>query len=552
MDTIAAELESGMQLLGITAIEDRLQDEVPECIAAFIKAGIVVWMLTGDKEETAVQIAGSCNLIHQNTKSHYITKVKHSAEFYDIVKKTYDTLMEADLENEDHSLIIDGPSLNYFDEESPEQRAWMLDIGQACKSVVGCRLSPLQKQMVVNLVKTDAKPSTITLAIGDGANDVPMIRAANVGIGIIGKEGRRAANNSDFAIGQFRFLKRLMFVHGRNNYMRQANSFLYSIHKNLTLTLTLFWYSYFDALSGTSMYESNVYTGFNLMLGLPIIIYGFTNKDVADDFAMKQPLIYASGRTSTLLGVTNYLMWGSNAGMFALMICISSYYTMEQSFQEYGVYEFGTHVFLSLVFALQLKVCFLHHSWNVLHVGSMTLSIFGTFAYILAVNQLQDFQGEADSLYGRNLFWLMACFGIPIFCILIDLIGQAIYMFISPPFNQMVVEKFREEHGLNDAACIDVCGFVGASSSSPPTLMGKASASSTTLPPKKPSSTPIVPPRQGGRRPTTTMANLFNRNSGLPMTNNPIFGMSRDSSASAAVEMSDMSEQSETELSNIA
>ena len=119
----------------------------------------------------------------------------------------------------------------------------------------------MQKQSLVGLVKKDSVPKTTTLAIGDGANDVSMIREADVGVGIIGKEGRQAANNADFAIGQFKFLKRLLLAHGRANYIRQSNVFLYSMHKNMTSALVVYWFSYFDRLSGTSPFESWVYTG---------------------------------------------------------------------------------------------------------------------------------------------------------------------------------------------------------------------------------------------------------------------------------------------------
>ena len=100
----------------------------------------------------------------------------------------------------------------------------------------------MQKQSLVGLVKKDSVPKTTTLAIGDGAHDVSMIREADVGVGIIGKEGRQAANNADFAIGQFKFLRRLLLVHGRWNYIRQSKAFLYCMHKNLVITLSLFWF----------------------------------------------------------------------------------------------------------------------------------------------------------------------------------------------------------------------------------------------------------------------------------------------------------------------
>ena len=128
-----------------------------------------------------------------------------------------------------------------------------------------------QKQVLVLLVKRESKHRSTCLAIGDGANDVSMILEADVGVGIIGKEGKQAANNADFAIGQFKFLRRLLLIHGRWNYIRRSVSFLYCAHKCQVLTVTMFWYNFYSAVSGTSIYESWVHSSFNVVLGLPII-----------------------------------------------------------------------------------------------------------------------------------------------------------------------------------------------------------------------------------------------------------------------------------------
>ena len=142
------------------------------------------------------------------------------------------------------ALILDGPSFSFFDRSDPLQCTQLLEIGRQCRSVIACRLTPMQKRELVNLTKEDnsVSPKPTTLSIGDGANDVSMILEANVGVGIFGKEGRQAANNADFAIGEFKFLRRLLLVHGRWNYVRQSNVFLYSMHKNMVITMTLFWF----------------------------------------------------------------------------------------------------------------------------------------------------------------------------------------------------------------------------------------------------------------------------------------------------------------------
>ena len=136
LDNVAENLEKGMQLLGITAIEDRLQDEVPECIEDFKRAGIVVWMLTGDKEETAVNIGHSCNLLANDTKTFYISKINSAQEYHDKLEEIYNKVFANYVKGVGYSegpsfippvdiaLVMDGPSFLYFDENNESHRKW--------------------------------------------------------------------------------------------------------------------------------------------------------------------------------------------------------------------------------------------------------------------------------------------------------------------------------------------------------------------------------------------------------------------------------------------
>jgi magnesium-transporting ATPase (P-type) len=173
-------------MIGITAIEDKLQDEVPEVIADLAKAKIVLWMLTGDKEETAVNIGKSCNLIQQESVAHtklfFIVKIESPEVYHDRLEEifknieasyTTDTGYVEDGLKKEVVLVMDGPSFRYFDENNVSQRLWLLRIGKRCRSVIACRLTPIQKQQLVALVKNDTVPRAITLAIG-GNNKSPF------------------------------------------------------------------------------------------------------------------------------------------------------------------------------------------------------------------------------------------------------------------------------------------------------------------------------------------------------------------------------------------
>jgi phospholipid-transporting ATPase len=239
LDKAAELLEHDMYLLGATAIEDRLQDGVPETIHTLQDAGIKIWVLTGDRQETAINIGMSCKLISEDM-TLLIVNEENSAMTRDNIQKKLDAIRtqgDGTIAMDTLALVIDGKSLTYALEKDLEKN--FLDLAIMCKAVICCRVSPLQKALVVKLVKRHLK--AILLAIGDGANDVSMIQAAHIGVGISGMEGLQAARSADVAIAQFRYLRKLLLVHGAWSYQRVSKTILYSFYKNITLYMTQFW-----------------------------------------------------------------------------------------------------------------------------------------------------------------------------------------------------------------------------------------------------------------------------------------------------------------------
>ena len=241
LDKAAELIEHDFMLLGATAIEDKLQDGVPDTIHTLQQAGIKVWVLTGDRQETAINIGMSARLISEDMTLLIVNEENSAATRDNLQKKlaAVRSQTDASAELETLALIIDGKSLTYALERDME--TLFLDLAVLCKAVICCRVSPLQKALVVKLVKRHLK--SILLAIGDGANDVSMIQAAHVGIGIAGVEGLQAARSADVAIGQFRFLKKLLLVHGAWSYYRVSKVILYSFYKNIAMFMTEFWVS---------------------------------------------------------------------------------------------------------------------------------------------------------------------------------------------------------------------------------------------------------------------------------------------------------------------
>ncbi|NXB79400.1 AT8A2 ATPase, partial [Donacobius atricapilla] len=223
-------IEKDLLLLGATAIEDRLQAGVPETIATLIKAEIKIWILTGDKQETALNIGYSCRLISQSMSLILVNEDSLDATRASLTQHCT-SLGESLGKENDIALIIDGHTLKYA--LSFEVRQSFLDLALSCKAVICCRVSPLQKSEIVDMVKKHV--NAITLAIGDGANDVGMIQTAHVGVGISGNEGMQATNCSDYAIAQFSYLEKLLLVHGAWSYNRVTKCILYCFYKNVVL-----------------------------------------------------------------------------------------------------------------------------------------------------------------------------------------------------------------------------------------------------------------------------------------------------------------------------
>ncbi|WOL06845.1 phospholipid-transporting ATPase 1 [Canna indica] len=346
----AAIVERNLNLLGATAIEDKLQDGVPEAIESLRQAGIKVWVLTGDKQETAISIGLLCRLLtndmHQiiingtsegdcrrlliDAKAKYrIKSVDNPKGVLKLNKKKSSNHIVGDFDAKKSSvlspeigkqnlrnvgavehesndcrdkilsydgiplaLIIDGNSLVYILEKDLEQE--LFDLATSCRVVICCRVAPLQKAGIVDMIKNRTKD--MTLAIGDGANDVSMIQMADVGVGICGQEGRQAVMASDFAMGQFRFLKRLLLVHGHWNYQRVGYLVLYNFYRNAVFVLMLFWYvlcAAFSTVSAVTDWSSVFYSV--IYTSVPTIIVGILDKDLSYKTLLNFPKLYGAG-----------------------------------------------------------------------------------------------------------------------------------------------------------------------------------------------------------------------------------------------------------------
>ncbi|KAK5896772.1 hypothetical protein CesoFtcFv8_009899 [Champsocephalus esox] len=445
-------IEKNLQLLGATAIEDKLQDKVPETIETLMKADIKIWILTGDKQETAINIGHSCRLLTKNMGMLVVNE--------DTLDRTRETLShhcgvlgDALYKENDFALIIDGTTLKYA--LTFGVRQYFLDLALSCKAVICCRVSPLQKSEVVEMVKKQVK--VITLAIGDGANDVGMIQTAHVGVGISGNEGLQAANSSDYSIAQFKYLKNLLLVHGAWNYNRVAKCILYCFYKNIVLYIIEIWFAFVNGFSGQILFERWCIGLYNVIFtALPPLTLGIFERSCRKENMLKYPELYKTSQNA--MGFNTKVFWAHCLnGLFHSVIL---FWIPLKAFQHDTVFGngrtpdyllLGNMVYTFVVITVCLKAGLETSSWTMFsHIaiwGSIGLWVVFFIIYSSLwplIPLAPDMSGEAEMMFSSGVFWTGLVF-IPITSLVFDVA----YKVIKKVCLKTLVDEVQELEALS-------------------------------------------------------------------------------------------------------
>ncbi|XP_054302045.2 phospholipid-transporting ATPase IB isoform X1 [Pongo pygmaeus] len=425
-------IEKNLLLLGATAIEDRLQAGVPETIATLLKAEIKIWVLTGDKQETAINIGYSCRLVSQNMALILLKEDSLDATRAAITQHCTDLGNLLGKEN-DVALIIDGHTLKYA--LSFEVRRSFLDLALSCKAVICCRVSPLQKSEIVDVVKKRVK--AITLAIGDGANDVGMIQTAHVGVGISGNEGMQATNNSDYAIAQFSYLEKLLLVHGAWSYNRVTKCILYCFYKNVVLYIIELWFAFVNGFSGQILFERWCIGLYNVIFtALPPFTLGIFERSCTQESMLRFPQLYKITQNGE--GFNTKVFWGHciNALVHSLILFWFPMKALEHdtvltSGHATDYLFVGNIVYTYVVVTVCLKAGLETTAWTKFsHLavwGSMLtwLVFFGIYSTIWPTIPIApDMRGQATMVLSSAHFWL-GLFLVPTACLIEDVAWRA-------------------------------------------------------------------------------------------------------------------------------
>jgi len=436
IDEVATSIETNLTLIGATAIEDKLQDQVPETIEKLLEANIHVWMLTGDKQETAINIAKSCRLHRENTDM-FIINSSSPEEAREEIQEQLKDLRKDNLvgKSNDITLVTDGKSLNYT--LLPDMRKDFIELCTSCKAVVCCRVSPIQKAEMVELVKEHT--GAITLSIGDGANDVAMIQKAAVGVGISGNEGLQAANSADFAIAQFRFLSRLLFVHGAWNYSRISKVILYSFYKNITLYIIELWFAIYNYWSGQVIYERWTIGMYNLFFtSAPPVALGLFDRTCTAATREEYPSLYHSTQKSEFFNHREFWKWIGNSIFHSVLLFwlpqLSMYFGVSwENGKTDGYLVLGNTVYTLVVVTTCLKAGIEMDAWTWFSHGSIWGSIALWFLFLLIYSHIwpsakfvaSNMAGMSEILLSSPVFWFSLLL-VPTITLLLDVSYRAI------------------------------------------------------------------------------------------------------------------------------
>lgn len=472
------EMDAKLSYIGCMGMEDQLQLLVPEAIHDFLQGGIKVWMITGDKLETAKNIGIACNLIDPDMQavfaptdklSECIDKFQNSrlievtatwvslCKNKDELRKIYqciDTEKKGQLDHdvlriflqalklpddnlpqsENNTITEDGfvkffssAELSLFqavkadiddgitlyneiddhnvypittlvnreaflvmfppkDDKNPENisekmreelRSNFFYLASLSKSVVFARAEPAMKKRMVTEIQARV-PLAVTLAVGDGANDTDMIMAAHVGVGIAGVEGTAASNSADYAIGTFRMLHTLIFVHGFWNYDRMSKLVCIIFFKSLLLAISGFYFGIFSAFSGQQFFNDPPFIIYNVVFtALPVMSVAVLGKALNRSTLQNNPAAYKEQRGKAF-DLKVFITWVARAVLYSTTMFFVPMYaiTGEKELID-NIFWISTTILICMVFVSAMIAQLEMHNINFIHWMTL-LSSYGS------------------------------------------------------------------------------------------------------------------------------------------------------------------------------
>uniref|UniRef100_A0A8C7JCF4 Phospholipid-transporting ATPase n=1 Tax=Oncorhynchus kisutch TaxID=8019 RepID=A0A8C7JCF4_ONCKI len=387
--TVIESLEMEMELLCLTGVEDQLQADVRPTLEILRNAGIKVWMLTGDKLETATCTAKNAHLVTRNQEIHIFNSVTTRGEAH--------LELNAFRRKHDCALVISGDSLEvclkFYEYE-------FMELACQCPAVVCCRCAPTQKAQIVRLLQE--RTGKLTCAVGDGGNDVSMIQEADCGVGVEGKEGKQASLAADFSVTQFKHLGRLLMVHGRNSYKRSAGLSQFVIHRSLCISTMQAVFSSVFYFASVPLYQGFLIIGYSTIYTMFPVFSLVLDKDVKSEVAMLYPELYKD-----LLKVIHCLHYITLLAIeYGSIIMYGALLLFESEFVHIVAISFT-----SLILTELLMVALTIQTWHWLMIVAELLSLACYIASLVFLHEFIDvyFIATMSFLWKVTVITLVSC-----------------------------------------------------------------------------------------------------------------------------------------------
>ena len=410
MYQLYSEIENDIILIGATAIEDKLQYKAEETISKFIGIGIKICMLTGDKLETAKNIANSCKLISSDMNLIYVeynkiidnntTKnLKNYLRF--LIKTSFNKN-----NNEKYCLLINGDVLSKI--LASEETIKIFNIlFNKCTSIICSRVNPKQKSKLVSIIKSINKE--VCLAIGDGANDVGMITKANIGIGINGKEGSEAARVSDYSINKFYHLQKLLLYHGREAYRKNSFYILYNFYKNIIFVSPMFFFGFINFFSGITLYDPFLHQLYNVFYSIfPIFYFSIFDREYESEYLLQNPNYYVQGMNNECFNIYIVIKFIVLGFIDGLLLMISSfivfYFNDDKGNILNNLYSFGTAIFSGIIIIVNLKVLLNSKIIDIFIITLIFLSIFTFYIGVILFSGEEIYSISLHKIFSYNYY----------------------------------------------------------------------------------------------------------------------------------------------------
>uniref|UniRef100_F6V838 Phospholipid-transporting ATPase n=1 Tax=Ornithorhynchus anatinus TaxID=9258 RepID=F6V838_ORNAN len=392
LDKVYEEIEQDLQLLGATAIEDKLQEGVPDTIHLLKKGNIKVWVLTGDKQETAVNIGYACRLLSDDMEmldAYWESNNNLSNSQEPLTREKF--CQPGPRRHNKMALVVTGDFLVHIpviplNHDRLDAFEAFVDLATQCQAVICCRVTPKQKAMIVQLVKKHKQ--AITLAIGDGANDINMIKTADIGVGISGQEGMQAVQSSDYALAQFSYLQRLLLVHGRWSYLRICKFLRYFFYKTFASMMVQIWFAFYSGFTAQPLYEAWFLALYNVFYtAYPVLSMGLLEKDMSAPKCLEFPEQYCVGQKDQLFNYWVFfvaLVHGTATSLVNFYVTLWAFEDMAGlggicDYQSFAV-TVATSALLSVIVEIMMDIKF----WTLLSALAITVSLllFSLLSYV--------------------------------------------------------------------------------------------------------------------------------------------------------------------------